>query len=41
MTEDALLGENTMWNFFGFGLSSAPNADPSDEFYVTNIRLTK
>ena len=41
MTEDALLGENTMWNFFGFGLSSAPNAEPSDEFYITNIRLTK
>ena len=41
MTEDAVLGENTRWNFFGFGLSSAPNADPSDEFYVSNIRLTK
>lgn len=41
MTEDAVLGESTLWNFFGFGLSSAPNADPSDEFYVSNIRLSK
>ena len=41
MTEDAVMGENTRWNFFGFGLSSAPNADPSDEFYVSNIRLSK
>ncbi|MBX7054991.1 MAG: hypothetical protein K1X36_08560 [Pyrinomonadaceae bacterium] len=41
MTEDAVLGESTLWNFFGFGVSSAPNAEPGDEFYVTNIRLTK
>lgn len=41
MTEDAVLSETTGWNFFGFGVSSAPNAEPGDEFYVTNIRLTK
>ncbi len=41
MTEDAVLSENIRWNFFGFGLDNAPNADPSDEFYVSNIRLTK
>ena len=41
MTEDAVLSENIRWNFFGFGVDNAPNADPSDEFYVSNIRLTK
>ncbi len=41
MIEDAVLSENIRWNFFGFGLSSAPNADPGDEFYVSNIRLSK
>ena len=41
MTEDAVMSENTRWNFFGFGLSNAPNAEQGDEFYVRNIRLTK
>ncbi len=41
MTEDAVMGEGTRWNFFGFGLSSAPNADQGDEFYLSNIRLSK
>ena len=41
MTEDAVMSENTRWNFFGFGLSNAPNAEQGDEFYVSNIRLTK
>ncbi|MBK9165805.1 MAG: hypothetical protein IPM21_18225 [Acidobacteria bacterium] len=41
MSEDAVLSENIRWNFFGFGVDNAPNADPSDEFYVSNIRLSK
>lgn len=41
MMEDAVLSENTRWNFFGFGLSNAPNAEQGDEFYVSNIRLSK
>lgn len=41
MSEDTVLSENIRWNFFGFGLSNAPNAEPGDEFYVSNIRLTK
>jgi hypothetical protein len=30
---------NIRWNFFGCGLGNAPNADPADEFYVTNLQL--
>jgi hypothetical protein len=30
---------NIHWNFFGCGLDNAPNADPSDEFYLTNLQL--
>ncbi len=41
MMEEAVMGENIRWNFFGFGLSNAPNAEPGDEFYVSNIRLSK
>lgn len=41
ITEEAVMSENIRWNFFGFGLSNAPNADQSDEFYVSNIRLIK
>mgnify|MGYP001611254542 CR=1 FL=1 len=41
MTEDAVLSETIRWNFFGFGLSNAPNADQGDEFYLSNIRLSK
>ena len=40
MTEDAVLSENTRWNFLG-SANSAPNAEPGDEFYVSNIRLSK
>ncbi len=40
MTDDAVMSETTRWNFFGFGLSSAPNAEQGDEFYVSNIRLS-
>lgn len=35
------LDENIRWNFFGFGLSNANNAHQDDEFYLSNIRLTK
>lgn len=35
------LDENIRWNFFGFGLSNASNADVNDEFYLSNIRLIK
>ncbi len=41
MMEEAVMGENIRWNFFGFGLSNAPNAEAGDEFYVSNIRLSK
>lgn len=41
MSEDAVLSETTRWNFFGFGLSNAPNAEQSDEFYLSNVRLSK
>ncbi len=41
MFDDAVLGEETRWNFFGFGLTDAPNALPGDEFYVGNIRLSR
>jgi hypothetical protein len=30
---------NIRWNFFGCGLGNAPNADPADEFYITNLQL--
>jgi hypothetical protein len=30
---------NIHWNFFGCGLENAPNADPADEFYFTNLQL--
>jgi hypothetical protein len=30
---------NIRWNFFGCGLENAPNADPADEFYLTNLQL--
>lgn len=39
--EEAVLGENIRWNFFGFGLTNAPNAEADDEFYLSNIRLLK
>jgi hypothetical protein len=35
------LDENIRWNFFGFGLWGGGNADAMDEFYLSNIRLTK
>jgi hypothetical protein len=35
------LDENIRWNFFGFGLWGGDNAEKLDEFYVSNIRLTK
>lgn len=41
MFEELVLNENIRWNFFGFGLSNAPNANPGDEFYLSNISLTK
>ncbi len=42
ITEDVVrLSENIRWNFFGFGVDNAPNAEQGDEFYVSNIRLTK
>ena len=41
ITEDAVMNETTRWNFFGFGLSNAPNAEQGDEFYVNNIRLSQ
>ncbi len=41
MMEDVVLSETTRWNFFGFGLSNAPNAEQGDEFYLSNIRLSK
>ncbi len=41
MMEDAVLSETIQWNFFGFGLSNAPNADQDDEFYLSNIKLSK
>jgi hypothetical protein len=41
MMEEAVMGENIRWNFFGFGVSDAPNAEQGDEFYVSNIRLSK
>jgi hypothetical protein len=41
MMEEAVLSENIRWNFFGFGVNNAPNAEQGDEFYVSNIRLTK
>jgi hypothetical protein len=40
MTEDVVLSETIRWNFFGFGLSNAPNAEQGDEFYLSNIRLS-
>jgi hypothetical protein len=33
------LKENIRWNFFGFGLTNAPNAAPGDEFYIGNVVL--
>lgn len=39
--EEAFLGENIRWNFLGFGLTNAPNADEKDEFYLSNISLSK
>jgi hypothetical protein len=41
MIEESVLNENVRWNFFGFGLGNAPNAEKTDEFYLTNIRLIK
>ena len=41
MFEELVLNENISWNFFGFGLSNAPNAEKGDEFYLSNISLTK
>ncbi len=35
------LDEHIRWNFFGFGLSGGGNAERLDEFYLSNIRLTK
>lgn len=35
------LDDHIRWNFFGFGLSGGVNADRLDEFYLSNIRLTK
>ncbi len=32
---------NIRWNFFGCGLDKAPNANPDDEFYLTNLQLTE
>lgn len=37
--QESVLGENIRWNFIGFGLSNAPNAEPGDEFSIGNIRL--
>lgn len=31
--------ENTRWNFFGFGLTNAPNAAPGDEILIGNVVL--
>jgi hypothetical protein len=41
MTEDAVMSEMIRWNFFGFDLSNAPNAEQGDEFYLSNISLSK
>lgn len=35
------LDDHIRWNFFGFGLSGGANAERLDEFYLSNIRLTK
>lgn len=40
LEETNILKEEIRWNFFGFGLSEASNADPKDEFFVSNIRLS-
>jgi len=41
MMEEPVMGENIRWNFFGFGVDNAPNAEAGDEFYVSNIHLSK
>lgn len=41
MMEEPVMDENVRWNFFGFTLNGGANADPADEFYLSNIRLTK
>ncbi len=41
VNELADMQANIRWNFIGFGLSNAANAEPADEFYLTNIQLTE
>lgn len=33
------LKETVRWNFFGFGLTNAPNAAPADELFIGNVVL--
>jgi hypothetical protein len=39
VNELAEMQANIRWNFIGFGLGNDANADPADEFYLSNIRL--
>jgi hypothetical protein len=41
LQEASVMSENIRWNFFGCGLNDAPNADDGDEFYISNIRLSR
>lgn len=39
VSEPGIMTENVRWNFFGFGLTEAPNAAESDRFYLGNVRV--
>lgn len=40
VSEPGIMTETVRWNFFGFGLTEAPNALKGDQFYLGNIKVS-